>query len=90
MLYVMMPPAYKSLFYFRLIIKHYFEFGGFRSCLNVQSYGSASVYVAQPLNPVTSSNVSEIASMVSGIADGGPDSLEVENGEIVSSADGVL
>ncbi len=90
MLYIMMPPAYKSLFYFRLIIKHYYDFSGFRSCLNVQSYGSASVYVAQPLNPVTSSNVSEIASMVSSIADGGPDSLDIENGEIVSSADGVL
>ena len=90
MLYIMMPPAYKSLFYFRLIVKHYFDFGGFRSCLNVQSYGSASVFVAQPLNPVTSSGVAEIAAMVDSIADGGPDSLTVENGEIVSSADGVL
>ncbi len=90
MLYIMMPPAYKSLFYFRLVIKHYFEFSGFRSCLNVQSYGSASVYVAQPLNPITSANVSEIASMVDNISDGGPDSLDIENGEIVSTADGVL
>lgn len=90
MLYIMMPPAYKSLFYFRLIIKHYFEFAGFRSCLNVQSYGSASVYVAQPLNPTTSSNVSEIAAMVDSISDGGPDSLDIENGDIVSTADGVL
>lgn len=90
MLYIMMPPAYKSLFYFRLIIKHYFDFGGFRSCLNVQSYGSASSFVAQPLNPVTSGNVAEIAAMVAGIADGGPDSVDLENGVIVSSADGVL
>lgn len=93
MLYIMMPPAYKSLFYFRLIIKHYFEFGGFRSCMNVQSFGSASITPAMPQLPASASSASvskEISEMIVDAADGGPDSVVIENGEIVSSADGVL
>ncbi|QTZ20022.1 capsid protein [Raccoon dog stool-associated smacovirus 5] len=93
MLYIMMPPAYKSLFYFRLIIKHYFEFSGFRSCMNVQSFGSASITPSMPQLPSAASSASvskEISEMIANSADGGPDSVVVENGEIVSSADGVL
>lgn len=93
MLYVMMPPAYKTQFYFRLLIKHYFEFGGFRSCMNVQSYGTA--YLKAPMVQIpnvasTSALTQEIADYIESSKEGGPDSLIVENGEIQSSADGVL
>nr|CRY97146.1 hypothetical protein [uncultured prokaryote] len=89
MLYIMLPPAYKSLFYFRLIIKHYFAFSGFRSCMNVQSYGAANLVAPIP-QMVPSTTTQALAEMVDEISDGNPDSLIVENGEIVSTADGVL
>lgn len=94
MLYVLMPPAYKTLFYFRLIVRHHFAFRGFRSCFNVQSYGSASITNALVLpaaSPVTASGLSmEMAKMIEDIGTGTPDSVDVENGEIISSADGML
>lgn len=94
MLYVMMPPAYKTLFYFRLIIKHKFAFKDFRSCFNVQSYGSASIVPPHVL-PVgygtsTSALANEMSELVADVGTGGPDSVTVENGEIISSADGLL
>lgn len=89
MLYVMMPPAYKTLFYFRLIVKHYFQFWGFRSCFNVQSYGSASLHPVMPVMPLSLyDTMSEIAEMIQSTADGGPDSVDVEGGEILNVADG--
>lgn len=93
MLYVMMPPAYKTQFYFRLLIKHYFEFAGFRSCMNVQSYGTAYLKAPMPQIPnvaSTSALTQEIAEYIESSKEGGPDSLIVEHGEIQSSADGVL
>lgn len=93
MLYVMMPPAYKTQFYFRLLIKHYFEFAGFRSCMNVQSYGTAYLKAPMPQIPnvaSTSALTQEIADYIESSKEGGPDSLVIENGEIQSSADGVL
>lgn len=91
MLYVMLPPAYKSLFYFRLVIKHQFAFSGFRSCINVQSFGSASMVASMAYAPTTSaSTVNMISDLVADSADGGPDSVIVENGDIINTADGVL
>lgn len=93
MLYVMMPPAYKTQFYFRLLVKHYFEFAGFRSCMNVQSYGTAYLKAPMPQIPnvaSTSALTQEIADYIESSKEGGPDSLIIENGEIQSSADGVL
>lgn len=93
MLYVMMPPAYKTLFYFRLIVKHHFAFRGFRSTFNVQSYGSAGIRPYHPYQyvaPISSASLAQgLADMISDVGTGGPDSVIVENGEIVSSADGV-
>lgn len=94
MLYVMMPPAYKTLFYFRMIVKHHFAFKDFRSCFNVQSYGTASLTNALPIpwsGPSSASTfATEMAEMVADIGNGAPDSVDVENGEIISSADGML
>lgn len=93
MLYVMMPPAYKTLFYFRLMIKHHFAFRGFRSTFNIQSYGSASIRPDMPLPyvaPISASSLAQgLSDMISEVGTGGPDSVVVENGEIVSAADGV-
>lgn len=90
MLYILMPPAYKTRFYFRLILKHYFSFRGFRSCFNVQSYGSASVNPLIPLNAVDPSTLATgLASYLEESASGGPDSVTVENGSIINAADGV-
>ena len=92
MLYVMMPPAYKTLFYFRLVIKHHFAFRKFRSCYNIQSFATAAVSVPMPVPYVTTGGqtLSLISKMIEETAEGGPDSVTVENGEIMSSADGVV
>lgn len=93
MLYVMMPPAYKTLFYFRMIIKHHFAFRGFRSCFNIQSYGSASIRPDFPYSAVQPTSASYVAKLLSDMVEdtgsGGPDSVIVENGDLISSADGV-
>lgn len=90
MLYILMSPAYKTRFYFRLILKHYFSFRGFRSCFNVQSYGSASVNPLIPLNAVDPQTLATgLASYLEESASGGPDSVTVENGSIINAADGV-
>lgn len=89
MLYVLMPPAYKTEFYFRLIIKHYFAFRGFRSCFSVQSFGSAGIWGNTP-TPGDYSPVSpgKISSMVESLEEDGTDTVTVENGTLLSMADG--
>lgn len=86
MLYVLFPPAYKTEFYFRLVIKHLFEFGGFRSAFSVQSWGAYSQVGLVPASPT--SMASALAEMIGGLADGGPDTVDVENGSILPCADG--
>lgn len=39
MYFVMLPPAYKTEMYFRIVVRHYFEFAGFRSLVGPFSYG---------------------------------------------------
>lgn len=88
MLYVLMPPAYKTEFFFRMIIKHFFAFKGFRSCASVQSFASAGIYNNLPAPPTTSASTSAVAKMVADIEGGGPDTVEVENGTVIPMADG--
>ncbi len=87
MLYILMPPAYKTEFFFRMIIKHFFAFKGFRSCASVQSFASAGIYNNLPVPP-TSGSTKAVAKMVADIEGGGPDTVEVENGTIIPMADG--
>nr|QBP37150.1 capsid protein [Porcine associated porprismacovirus] len=87
MLYVLMPPAYKTEFFFRMIIKHYFAFKGFRSCASVQSFASAGIINNLPAPP-TSASTSAVAKMVADIEGGGPETVEVENGTLIQMADG--
>ena len=87
MLYVLLPPAYKTEFYFRMVIKHYFQFGGFRSCFSVQSWGGYT-QEGPTVTPVTSRAVaSALASMVAD-SEGPPDSVSVEHGTLLCTADG--
>ncbi len=91
MLYILMPPAYKTEFYFRMIIKHYYAFSGFRSCFSVQSFPSVGLFQNLPI-PDTYYGVSKsaISSMVAEIeSDPSVDTVDVENGVIHSMADGV-
>ncbi len=91
MLYVLMPPAYKTEFFFRLIIKHYYAFRGFRSCFSVQSIPSAGIWTNLPApgnyNPTVSS--SAVSAMVADLeTDDSTNTVEVENGTLLTMADG--
>ncbi len=91
MLYILMPPAYKTEFYFRMIIKHYYVFSGFRSCFSVQSFPSVGLYQNLPIPDAYYGTQSKaISSMVAEIeSDSSVDTVDVENGVLHSMADGV-
>lgn len=90
MLYVLMPPAYKTEFFFRLIIKHYYAFRGFRSCFSVQSIPSAGIWTNLPApgdyNPTSTSALSAMVSDLE--TDDSTNTVEVENGTLLTMADG--
>nr|QDM14446.1 capsid protein [Porcine associated porprismacovirus] len=87
MLYILMPPAYKTEFYFRLIIKHYFAFKGFRSAFSVDAPSSAGIVNNIPAQATTSTSAA-VASMVLDLDEDGTDTIAVENGELRTMADG--
>nr|QDM14426.1 capsid protein [Porcine associated porprismacovirus] len=87
MLYILMPPAYKTEFYFRLIVKHYFAFKGFRSAFSVDSPSSAGIVNNIPVQPTPSTSAA-VASMVLDLDEEGTDTIAVENGELRTMADG--
>ncbi len=91
MLYILMPPAYKTEFYFRMIIKHYYAFSGFRSCFSVQSFPSVGLYQNLPVPDTYYGTPSKaISSMVAEIeSDSSVNTVDVENGVLHSMADGV-
>ncbi len=93
MLYILMPPAYKTEFYFRMIIKHYFAFKGFRSCIGVQAFPAASITATVPVpagfyDSTVSASAKEVSDMASELDQGGTDTVIVENGELIEMADG--
>ncbi|QBP37084.1 capsid protein [Porprismacovirus porci14] len=93
MLYILMPPAYKTEFYFRMIIKHYFAFKGFRSCISVQAFPAASITANVPApagfyNTGASASAKEVSEMAADLEQGGTDTVTVENGELIEMADG--
>lgn len=93
MLYVMLPPAYKTEFYFRLVITHYFEFRGFRSCWNIQGYASVPAFAADPIEPATGvSGPAPDPSLPPSPASLSKDmdTIEAENMVIASSTDGAF
>lgn len=87
MLYILMPPAYKTEFYFRLIVKHYFAFKGFRSAFSVDAPSSAGIVNNIPAQATTSTSAA-VASMVLDLEQEGTDTIAVENGELRTMADG--
>lgn len=91
MLYILMPPAYKTEFYFRMIIKHYYAFSGFRSCFSVQSFPSVGLFANLPVpDTYYATSTSALSSMVAEIeSDSSVDTVDVENGVLHSMADGV-
>nr|QBP37094.1 capsid protein [Porcine associated porprismacovirus] len=91
MLYILMPPAYKTEFYFRMIIKHYYAFSGFRSCFSVQSFPSVGLFQNIPVpDTYYSASTNALSSMVAEIeSDSSVDTVDVENGVLHSMADGV-
>lgn len=91
MLYVLMPPAYKTEFYFRLIVKHYFAFKGFRSCFSIQappSAGIAQMGIPAPPSYGTASTASAISAMALDLEESHTDTIDIENGELRTMADG--
>ncbi len=91
MLYILMPPAYKTEFYFRMIIKHYYAFSGFRSCFSVQSFPSVGLFQNIPIpDTYYGTSTTALSSMVAEIeSDPSVDTVDVENGVLHSMADGV-
>lgn len=91
MLYILMPPAYKTEFYFRMIIKHYYAFSGFRSCFSVQSFPSVGLFQNIPVpDTYYGASTNALSSMVAEIeSDSSVDTVDVENGVLHSMADGV-
>ncbi len=91
MLYILMPPAYKTEFYFRMIIKHYYAFSGFRSCFSVQSFPSVSLFQNIPVpDTYYGTSTSALSSMVADIeSNSSVNTVDVENGILHSMADGV-
>nr|QRV61743.1 capsid protein [Porprismacovirus sp.] len=83
-----LPPAYKTEMYFRVVIKHYFEFKEFRSTFNQFGIGQVST-ASVPydwLNAVVSSS-----SAVSTLdLDDKGESLDVAGGTVELTTDGVL
>ncbi len=93
MLYILMPPAYKTEFYFRMIIKHYFAFKGFRSCIGVQAFPSAAISGTIPApagfyDSTLSASAKEVSAMADELDHGGTDTVVVENGTLIEMADG--
>ncbi len=93
MLYILMPPAYKTEFYFRMIIKHYFAFKGFRSCIGVQAFPAASITATVPVpagfyDSTVSASPKEVSEMAADLEQGGTDTVIVENGNLIEMADG--
>ncbi len=93
MLYILMPPAYKTEFYFRMVIKHYFAFKGFRSCIGVQAFPSASISGTIPspagfYDSTVSASAKEVSAMADELDEGGTDTVVVENGTLIEMADG--
>ncbi len=93
MLYILMPPAYKTEFYFRMIIKHYFAFKGFRSCIGVQAFPSAAISSPIPFpagfhGSTLSASAKEVSAMADELDRGGTDTIVVENGTLIEMADG--
>lgn len=93
MLYILMPPAYKTEFYFRMIIKHYFAFKGFRSCIGVQAFPSAAISGIIPTpagfyDSTLSASAKEVSDMAADLEQGGTDTVIVENGNLIEMADG--
>ncbi len=93
MLYILLPPAYKTEFYFRMVIKHYFAFKGFRSCISVQAFPSASISATIPTpagfyDSTVSASAKEVSAMADELDRGGTDTIVVENGTLIEMADG--
>lgn len=93
MLYILMPPAYKTEFYFRMVIKHYFAFKGFRSCISVQAFPTAAISAIIPTpagfyDSTVSASAKEVSTMAEELDRGGTDTIVVENGTLIEMADG--
>ncbi len=93
MLYILMPPAYKTEFYFRMVIKHYFAFKGFRSCISVQAFPTAAINATLPTpagfyDSAVSASPKEVSVMAEELDRGGTDTVSVENGTLIEMADG--
>lgn len=93
MLYILLPPAYKTEFYFRMVIKHYFAFKGFRSCISVQAFPRAGIDATLPTpagfyDSTLSASAREVSAMAENLDHGGTDTVVVENGNLIEMADG--
>lgn len=80
MYFIMLPPAYKTEMYFRVVIRHFFEFSGFRTMMGPFSSNTLnnSAYDGEIDNPPASATAMEVAS------------LDVYNGDAALVSDGAM
>lgn len=79
-----LPPAYKTEMYFRIVIKHYFEFKDFRSTFNQFGIGQLSTAKDIAYDWLNAVSTAQTASLSA------EQSLDVAGGEAELTADGVL
>ena len=80
-----LPPAYKTEMYFRIVIKHYFEFKDFRSTFNQFGIGQVSTTGGVAYDWLNAISAAQSASL--SLTD---QSLDVAGGEAELTTDGVL
>lgn len=76
MYFVMLPPAYKTEMYFRVVVRHFFEFAGFRSL--VGPFSQIGVYTHAYDGEIQNDPVNSVATM------------DVINGEASLLSDGAI
>lgn len=88
MYFIMLPPAYKTEMYYRVIVRHYFEFKGFRTTSQPFAYfsGHEGAYDGVIENTPVSQAVSEASAM----SEVPVASMDIYNGDASLITDGAM
>lgn len=89
MYFVMLPPAYKTEMYFRVVIRHFFEFSGFRTRIGPFSLTSNATRLEYVYDGPIDNPPVEQASMMT-LSEPEVASLDVYNGEANLVSDGAM
>lgn len=89
MYFVMLPPAYKQEMYFRVVIRHFFEFSGFRTMVGPFSFNSSVGSLGNAYDgPIDNPPIDQ--SSVMSLDEPEVASLDIYNGEVALISDGAM